>query len=1438
MPDPTPESIFAEFVAQRASAPDLDFEEWVKLYADMEAELRDLFDGDRLLRAARHKGLSFFKSTERARPGPAPGLEEGKVVGDFRLISLIGEGGMGQVWEAEQLSLGRTVALKFIRQDRVSERQLSYFEREARAGGRLSHPGIVAVFDFGESDGIAWIAMEMVEGCWTLRDFLDDALKLERLPDGYDRNVAAFVAHLALALQAAHDAGVIHRDLKPQNVLVTSEEMPKIADFGLARITGEVGVSQTGDFVGTYYYMSPEQVAAKRMGIDHRTDIFSLGVVMYEMLTLRRPFEGDTSQQVATKIVVSDPPDMRLIRSKVPADLAVICGKALEKDPSRRYATAGELAADVERHLKHVPILATPPTARDRIVKWTRRNPTRSVAAALGALAFIVVSALLVVNFQMRQSVGRTAVELLAKSTEIESRSYVSNVTTAGMLLDQDDPVRARELLEDCSLQRRQQWEWRWLDARQDCSLLVLEGHQGAVRSATFSPDGASIVTASADGTGRLWNSTSGNVIDVLAGHTGGILTAVFSSDGTRILTTSADSTARVWDSGSAACLAILAGHSGPVWTGAFDASGKHVLTSSFDGAVKLWDSQGEASLGVDTKFGAYGWPSLGVFSPDGLELATSSWGGLGFASYEVPTGRTLVEFVGEAFSAAAYNPDGSRILTASLYGSARVWDTVTGGEILQLEGHRDAITSVAYSPDGARIVTASSDRTAMVWDSRSGQIVARLEGHGRSVDDATFSPSGQRVLTSSRDGTARLWDARSSQCLAVLSGHRGEVFSARFSPDGTRAVTASADGTARLWDTATRQPSEPTARAWPTPSGHSALRLTVGDEVQVAVFSPDDSLVVTVTRSDTCRVWDAATGRPLTDLEGHGDDICAAEFSKDGTRLVTGSLDGTARIWDVLTGECLEDLAGHVGGVTGAVFSPDGQRIATMSLDGEARIWDAATFKLLHLLENRGIAINSVTFSKDGALLVTGAESGIAKVWDTDTGQGLADLVHSNAVLSASFDPDGTRVVTVTEGATAQIWSVETGENIAELSGHTGRIYSASFSHDGRQVVTASSDETARVWNATDGDTRFVLRGHRDRVTSAVFDETGAHVLTGADDRSARIWNAKTGECLADLNGHGGRLTSASFSCDGEKILTASADGSSRIWMAEPYAVRYRRLGDSHRASDRLSSRIAGVLQGGVDYVSVRQTLVADRSLTLVEVFAGIAAVHDLEHVEVGQYSDPPEIASRPRVGVVPIVVTLPDAPASAEIAEMARNQLMTLLVRSGRVKVVVKEHVDAALERWKEGPGTAQGSRDAGRANGVDYLIIGKISGLTVNVERRSRGFAPEEIGQVAGAGIDDYRKAYGLQKSDVMVTAEAAIDFRLVDVGTGMVAVANFSEARLRKSAAQIGVDILGLETTADAGRSLSDADYSRVLRLITDDALRKMILYLDDWLRDNH
>ena len=345
---------------------------------------------------------------------------------------------MGEVWEAEQLSLERRVALKFLQpQWALSPSAIEKFNREARAGGLLTHPGTVQTYGAFEADGLHFIVQELVPGRRTLASMLEELRSARELPDDYYRDTALLFAELADTLQHAHERRVIHRDLKPSNILITESGEPRVADFGIARIQDETGLTRTDAVVGTPRYMSPEQASPKVEEVDHRSDVFSLGATLYEALTLTRAFDGDYPQ-VMRKILTEDPSDPQEIRSLVPRDLAVICMKALEKERARRYTSMAEMAADLRRYLASEPILAKPPTKVERLLKWARRNPTKSVALGLVAGAFVTISTL---GYRL----ARSNSALGQKTAEAEQRT--ADVLSLSLAQDYEDLVAEAEAL-------------------------------------------------------------------------------------------------------------------------------------------------------------------------------------------------------------------------------------------------------------------------------------------------------------------------------------------------------------------------------------------------------------------------------------------------------------------------------------------------------------------------------------------------------------------------------------------------------------------------------------------------------------------------------------------------------------------------------------------------------------------------------------------------------------------------------------------------------------------------------------------------------------------------------------------------------------------------------------------------------------------------------
>jgi WD40 repeat protein/energy-coupling factor transporter ATP-binding protein EcfA2 len=589
---------------------------------------------------------------------------------------------------------------------------------------------------------------------------------------------------------------------------------------------------------------------------------------------------------------------------------------------------------------------------------------------------------------------------------------------------------------------------------------IALVGHDDAVWSAAFSPDGSRIVTASEDKTARIWDAATGKEIKVLRGHDGYVFSAGFSPDGSRIVTASQDQTARTWDTVTGKEIMVLRGHDSAVYSAVFSPDGSRIVTASPDATARIWDAV---------------------------------------------TGKEIKVLRGHenAVSSAAFNPDGSRIVTASWDATARIWDAVTGKEIKVLRGHVGDVFSAGFSPDGLRIVTASLDQTARIWDTATGKEIKVLRD-ASVVTSATFSPDGSRIVTASPNATARIWDAATGKEIKVLRGHNDSVKSAAFNRDGSRIVTASADKTARIWDAAATSKEIAVLRSHDNPGYGDSGPLT-SDRVDSATFSPDGSRIVTT--SNIGHIWDAATGKEIKVLRGHNDAMKSAVFSPHGSRIVTASWDGTASIWDAATGEEIKVLRGHASVVTSATFSPDGSRIVTASWDKTARIWDAATGKEIKVLRGHNDSVNSAAFSRDGSRIVTASADKTARTWDAATAEEIKVLRgHDRHVYSAVFNPDGSRIVTASQDQTARIWDAATAEEIKVLRSHD-LVYSAAFSPDGSRIVTVSGGG-AHIWDTATGKEIKVLGGYdTSSVDSATFSPDGSRIVTVSSD-GAYIWD------------------------------------------------------------------------------------------------------------------------------------------------------------------------------------------------------------------------------------------------------------------------------------------------------------------------------------------
>ena len=693
---------------------------------------------------------------ERHAANPSGAWLNGKKVKRFELIEIIGYGAFGTVYRAHDTELDRTVALKVLREGNLaSDDEKARFFRESRSAAQLHHRAIVPVHEVGEYEGCPFIISDLAEGV-TLAEWI-----VTRRPT-FDQT-ARLVAELADALQHAHENGIIHRDVKPSNIIVDSDGQPHLMDFGLAkREAGEIAITLDGQVLGTPAYMSPEQARGEGSKVDGRTDIYSLGVILYEMITGELPFRGNT-RMLLHQVLHDEPKAPTSLNDRIPPDLETICLQSMAKEPPRRYPTAGELTDDLTCYLADQPIKGRPVDSFERTWRWCRRNPSLASAVGLAAASLMAV-ALLSVLFAVNSN--RRLIEsyrdLAAVDFSLARSACDRGDIGAGVLWMQrcfTDASKAGDP-DWTRLARAGLAAW----SRELPRLSGVLSHAGEVQFASFSPDGKTVVTASADGTAQLWDVATGYSRTEPLRHDDRVLFAAFSPDGTIVVTASADRTARLWNVATGQPRSEPLRHERAVLLARFSDDGTTVLTVD-DNAARHWDV-------------ASGRPT-GTMIRHGLDLAV-----------------------------VKISPDGRTLLVAGHDKTVQLWDTETGRHRGAPLLHPDVLWSAAFSPDSKTVATGCGDKKVRLWDVATGRPLRTPLDHDHPVWSIAFSPDGKTIVAGTDGKLAKLWDIETGVSRGDPLRHEGAVWSSAFSPDGKIVLTAGWDNTARLWDAATGRPS------------------------------------------------------------------------------------------------------------------------------------------------------------------------------------------------------------------------------------------------------------------------------------------------------------------------------------------------------------------------------------------------------------------------------------------------------------------------------------------------------------------------------------------------------------------------------------------------------------------------------------------------------
>jgi WD40 repeat protein/tetratricopeptide (TPR) repeat protein len=1157
----------------------------------------------------------------------APTLAAGTRLGGYEVLAELGRGGMGIVYKARQLEPERLVALKVIRTDRLAELPdeerrawLERFRREAQLVAALDRPAhIVTLYEVGEDQGRPFFTMRLVEGgslAQRLRRVEATAGAADQRRRAQPDN-ARLLAKVARAVDYAHQRGILHRDLKPGNILLDAHGEPLVTDFGLARRLDQTGSLVASAIEGSPPYMAPEQATAARGAAVTASDVYSLGAILYEMLTGRPPFQGKDAFDTLLQVVGREPVPPRRLDRRLSRDLETICLKCLQKEPGRRYRSAAELAEDLENWLAGRPINARPAGAPERVWRWCRRNPVPalSVAAVLTmtVTAFALIAAsrdeavtLADQNGRLADANGRladkhekealrankAAAQAIREEKKAQREATLLAFRQATTLAEQGQTDRAMHALAHglALAEQAQAGDLEWLFRANLAawrnhlhSLRRILPHATGVAAVAFSPDGRIAATAAWDRTVRLWDTGSGAQRGDALRHKDWINGLVFSPDG-QILLTVAYKTVGVWESTTGRRLADLA-HDAIVTSAAFTPDGRKILTGSTDGKLRQWRPSGEA---------------------DGEPLAHPGW-----------------------IEAIALSPNGRLWMTGGKEGQIIVWDARTRRPLGALQ-HPGGVNTLAVSADGRLLLSGGEDRTARLWDLGTGRPQGLPLAHAAAVKAVAFSPDGSLALTGSFDRTARLWDVATAKAVGQPLAHAGEVFAVCFGPDGRTVLTGHGRerGDARMWELALGNPLG-------APLSHT------GSIVAVAV-SRDSKRVATAGRDNTARLWDARTGEPVGGGLYHNAAVNAVVFSRDSQTLVSGGDDSTALYWHAATGEPVTTMAlgapfkiqfgvghgstfpggsfnsardgrtepfwgpgrgksmsrraGDGGAVFAVAFSPDGKKLVTAGRGGVATLWDAQRGHRVPSMrlkvrekEPRGFDfprrdapdLYAAAVSPDGRLIALAGQDGAVQLWDatrydveaflTRAKANPKDVVrlwdeamaaraaaeplkHGGPVVALAFSPDSRLLLTGCGDGTAGLWDVPAGKPRQKLK-HSAAVVDVAFSPGGKTFVTASWDGAARVWDTATGAAAYPPLLHQGKVLAATFSHDGHTILTGSEDWSARLWDAATGQPVGPALWHQDQVRAVAFRPDGRAALTAGDDRVARLWSLPPPA-------------------------------------------------------------------------------------------------------------------------------------------------------------------------------------------------------------------------------------------------------------------------------------------
>lgn len=1007
----------------------------------------------------------------------SPGGVQQKL-GRFEIRRELGHGGFGTVYLAYDPQLERDVALKVPHARVYADPDLQVrFDREARMAAGLDHPHIVPVFEAGVVDSVGYIVLAYCPGI-TLYDWL--RRRVDPLPGP---EIAEFIATLANAIQHAHEQSVIHRDLKPANVLLGGRDAddaehsspfpslasftPKITDFGLAKqLDSDYTHTHTGSIAGTPCYMAPEQTGAYAGHVGPATDVYSLGAILYELLTGRAPFLGESVLDTLEQVRYQDPIAPRRLRPGVPRDLEIICLKCLEKDPHRRYGSAKCLEDDLRRYQAGQSIAARPTGHITQVAKWARRRPAAAALIVVSAGALLVLAGS---DLHVREK-NRQTQRALAREIEVRGQladtlaserlaRYYHQIRLANAALADSNVRQAENYLRAClpapGEPDHRGWEWDYLQSLTHGEQLWFRQHRRSIYDVALSADGTRCLSISDDGEGKCWDTDSGQLLWTFStgNQTRGTQgTLAFSPTGMLVATgeLARDMTElRHADDGQ-----LL--HQLPGCHCRFNSDGCEVATIDEPPTrVRVFHTltgKEIRSFALDDSISA----AVVIHKEVTCVATVASDFTIHIRRFPENSQFLLRGLSASPASPLAISSEATTIACGSHDGTLRIWDLSDGRVLAEVAAHPGMIAALQYSPDGQHVVTTGALGAIRIWNLR-GRLLRELPGHGYFVNALAYNGDGRRLASAGADASVKVWDAEQDPKAIVLKGHTAFVYSIDFSPQAGRLASAGTESLIKLWDPASGQ-----------------LLDTLTEQVNATrqlQFTGDGDELVGCDGYGRIGVWAASSGRLLRQWPPHSPaEICQVALGGRGRWMAAESLDRSQIIVrDTATGQYLANLP-TAARTNCLAFTRNGQQLAIAGADQSIQIWDWEAARRRHILLGHKDRVNCLAFSWDGKYLASGGGDELVLLWNMETGERVLSIPNQwgrSNVFALAFSPDGTRLAAGRLDANVMLWDVSNGHEVLELPCRSVGVTSLEFTADGRQLAAVVNDGSIMIWNS-----------------------------------------------------------------------------------------------------------------------------------------------------------------------------------------------------------------------------------------------------------------------------------------------------------------------------------------------------------------------------------